>query len=196
MSCRARRSPAVPAGRRGNGATPVPGPTMMMRYVAILGQAEFRSGRKHWRGRIRTAIGQESGTDALPRPAVAAVFHDVDDEVNRAGVHLQARRDGVEPRLQFREKRDEFLRRKSYRRVFDKKIDHFQTPEVGLEVVFPFGLEQLLQERGGGGAFGDRLQEFRGHLRDAEIAHQSFAQRRRRRLGCSRSPRRPLRRGL
>jgi hypothetical protein len=61
--------------------------------------------------------------------------------------------------------------------VLEEEIDHFQTPNVGREIVFPFRLEQLVEERRGGGALRDCLEEFRGRLGDAVIAEQAFAHR-------------------
>ena len=63
--------------------------------------------------------------------------------------------------------------------MFDQEIDNFQTPEVGLEVVFSLGLEQLVEKGSGGSALSDGLQEFRSHLGDAVIPQQAFAQCRR-----------------
>ena len=56
--------------------------------VVILGQAKFRRGRINRRGRIGAALGEEGGANAFAFPAVAAVGHDVDDEMDRVGVHL------------------------------------------------------------------------------------------------------------
>ncbi len=97
--------------------------------------------------------------------------------MDRVGVRLEARGDGIKARLEFGEEGGEFLRRPFDRGVLEEEIDHFQTPNVGREIVFPFRLEQLVEERRGGGALRDCLEEFRGRLGDAVIAEQAFAHR-------------------
>ena len=60
--------------------------------------------------------------------------------------------------------------------MLDQKIDHLHAPEISVEVLFPFRLEQVGQQRRGIGAFRHHLQKLRGRLGDAAIAQQRFAQ--------------------
>ena len=60
--------------------------------------------------------------------------------------------------------------------MLDQKIDHLHAPEVSVEVLFPFRLEQVVEQRRGTGAFRDRLQKLRRCLGDAAIAQERFAQ--------------------
>ena len=103
-------------------------------------------------------------------------MHDVDREMHLIGPRFEARGDRIQTRLQFRQHVDEFLRRPFDRRMFDEEIDHLHAPEVSVELLFPFGLKEVGQQRRGTGAFRHRLQKLRGRLGDPAIAQQRFAQ--------------------
>ena len=70
-------------------------------------------------------------------------MHDIDGEMHLVGLRLQARGNRIESRLQFRQHVDEFLRRPFDRRMLDQKIDHLHAPEISVEILFPFRLEQV-----------------------------------------------------
>jgi hypothetical protein len=72
-------------------------------------------------------------------------MYDINGEVDLVGLGLQARGNGIESRLQFRQHIDEFLRRPFDRRMLDQKVDHLHAPEVSVEVLFALRLEQVVE---------------------------------------------------
>ena len=93
------------------------------------------------------------------------------------GKNAQARCDGVEARLQFREQPNEFLGRKFYRRMLEQEVDHFGAPKIIFEIVFAIRVQQFREHRRSGGAFEQSLSKLRRRLGDGIIAQQRFTER-------------------
>ncbi len=160
------------AERRDSGT----GPDHDDRDVAILRKMKFRFAWKDRRRRVRAALGEERRANAFSQPAVTFVCDDVDDEVHRLRERLQAGGSGIEPRLQFGEQTNELGRLESDRGMLDQEIDDPHAPEIGVEFLFAFRIEQLVEERRGGRPLGDGAQESRSRLGDAVIAEKRFAE--------------------
>ena len=86
--------------------------------------------------RFVRALGQKGRGHAFSHAPAAFVLHHIDNQVHAIGKNFQTRRDGIKPRLQFRQQSDEFVRRKFCRWMIEQEIDHFRTPEIIFQIVF------------------------------------------------------------
>jgi len=68
-------------------------------------------------------------------------MHDVDGEMHLLGMCFQARRDGIQARLQFRQGVHKFLRCPFYGWMLDQEVDDLHAPQVTVEIQFALGLE-------------------------------------------------------
>ena len=156
---------------------PVPGPTMM------IGVSPFAGRRKPCEVCTKTgtgavhAIREEGGADAFALAAEAFVTHRRDREMHLLGERLEARRDGIEPRIQLAQMRDELRRREGDRREIDEQVDDLAAVEVMLQRLFRLGDQQVAQRRIGR-VFRDPLEELRRDLRDVVMPQQRGPQRR------------------
>ena len=90
-----------------------------------------------WHFADGNTTGRAAIVDATSRSlSIDFIDHDVDDEMHLVGKSAKTRGNRVKPRLQFCQQTDKFLCRKFYRRMFGEKVDHFHSPQIGVEVLF------------------------------------------------------------
>ena len=143
----------------------------------IFGQMKLRFARKDRDRRVVATVREKSGADAFAFPPVAFVGHDIDNEMHRFRESFQTGSNRIEARLELGKQTNELSWSEADRWMLDQEIDCLHSPEVGVEVLFSLGSKQLVQERGGGGTFGDRPENFWGGLSDAVIAQERLTER-------------------
>src|SRR4029077_9122752 len=120
----------------------------IIRQMKVFG----RAGINRYRNVIR-ALSQKGRADALSNPAVTLVADHVDDEMDLVGISAKTGSDRIQARLQLRQQADKFCRGEFCRRMINKKIHYFHSPQIRFQVLLASRREQFAKEWCGRSAF-------------------------------------------